>query len=369
MRNLSLKLLFIGTLPPPNHGQAIAFQAALESIKEDNSFKVIETTFRAESLLSSLFKILDYLFKVPFNLFFYRPDKIYFLCSRSLIGGMRDVYLLFFCLFSKAEVLNHLHGSDFEEYIQSLNPLYRKLVIALYRRVDKHAVLIEGMHEQFQSVASLESCCIINNFYQEPSDVSHKMEMRKASDRLNICYISSILPSKGVFELIEAVKKLHVNNVHLSLTIAGGFLGDSFLNSEKTKEKFFSLIKDCSFIHYAGVVDIDEKYELLASNHILALPSYYQSEAVPLCIIEAMRMGCCILTTHYKYLPKLVKNNVNGFLVEPKSIDDIVTRVTEVAHNQELLQVISKNNSDMALTLYSEEKYKKNIRKFLGVDK
>ena len=362
-----MKILCIGTLPPPNHGQSVAFFSALKALRKDNSCKVISTSFRSDTNTGVLIKVAYYLFQVPFSLLFRRPDKVYFLCSRTLIGGFRDVYLLFFCLFTKAEVFNHLHGSDFDDYVKSLNPLYRVVVILLYKRVNEHAVLINGMQEQLASVAKAEKISVVNNFYQESLEIEKNIGIRVFSDEIKIFYLSSIMTSKGIFELIEATKEISTGGIAVKLTIAGGFLGDRCLNAKETEEKFFSLIKDESYINYVGVVNIEEKYQHLGVSDILALPSYYKSEAVPLCIIEAMRMGCCILTTRYKYLPMLLKENVNGFLVEPQSVKDIVSKLIFISSNKEQLIAISKGNIKTAISKYGESKYHENIRKLLGV--
>ncbi|MBN4063828.1 glycosyltransferase family 4 protein [Cardiobacterium sp. AH-315-I02] len=362
------KILLIGSLPPPNHGQSIAFLSASVALKTEGDCKIISSSFRASSVLGALYKFLTYYFQVPYYLFIYRPNKIYFLCSRTLVGGLRDLYLLLLCLFSKAEVLNHLHGSDFNGYLKSLSPLYKKIVIRLYKRVNRHAVLIDGMQEQLKSVAKIEDIFVIDNFYQESAEISKYLALRKNVDELRVFYLSSIVTSKGIFELIEAVKIAVSNKVKIKLMIAGGFIGDSYLDEDKTEKKFFSSIKECPFIEYVGVVNSDSKYMLLAESDVLSLPSYYKSEAIPLCILEAMRMGCCILTSRYKYLPGLVKENVNGFLVEPESVNDIVSTLTYISANKANLKAISNENMKTAKKYYSESKYHENIRKFLEVD-
>ncbi len=354
------KVLLVGSLPPPYHGQSIAFDSALNAIKKEFKYKVVQTSFRGGSRMESLLMVLRYVFQIPLYIFFYRPDKIYFLCSRTLIGGLRDLYLLFFCMFSKSEVLNHLHGSDFELFIQSLNPLHKKIVIALYKRVNRHAVLIEGMQEQLVSVAKQENIFVINNFYLESKNIPKQVSFKERGGKLSVFYLSSIVTSKGIFELIEAVKMLSATK-KIELIIAGGFIGDSFLCEDMTKKKFFSLIDGCSFVNYIGVINIQDKYKILGESDILALPSYYKSEAVPLCIIEGMRMGCCILTSNYKYLPSLVKDGINGVLVDPQSVESIISSFTDLYSNLDQLNVISSNNIKEAKNHYSENNYQNKI--------
>lgn len=364
-----MKVLFIGSKPPPNHGQSIAFASAMNAMNDDVNCKVINTSFRGGSFLDVVVKIVQYYISVPFQLFLYRPDKVYFLCSRSFVGGMRDVYLLALCRFSKCEVMNHLHGSDFDSYIKSLGKLYKKIVVYMYKRVDRHAVLIDGMQNELKLVADTKDVVVIDNFFQDSVEITKNINLRTFDDGLKILYLSSIVSSKGVFELIEAVKQSVLNNRSVKLVVAGGFIGDEYLDAVKTERKFMALIEKCDEIDYAGVVSTDEKYKLLANADVLALPSYYKSEAIPLCIIEAMRMGCCILATNYKYLPSLVKEDVNGFLVKPKSIKDIVSKLEALCIDKGIIKIISKHNIAEAMKKYCETTYQNKIRDFIRGEK
>lgn len=359
------RILLIGTLPPPLHGQSIAFGAAFDALCTDNKCKVVQTTFKSKNKLLSIVKFLKYLLLIPYRMFVFKPGFVYFLCSRSLVGGGRDLYLLFFCLFSKAVVVNHLHGADFTEYFESLPLLYKKIVKLLYRRVNKHIVLIEGMQEQLSCVASKEKITIVNNFYQESSSIDKNIGVNSLEGSLKVFFLSSVTTSKGIFELIEAVKKLNKLEVSIELTIAGGIVGDAYRDFDATRDKFQMMISSCQFISYVGVVNKDKKYYYLGLNDILILPSYF--EAVPLCIIEGMRMGCCIITSNYKYLPSLVKNNVNGFLIEPKSVDAIMDSLFMISQNRSLLPQITETNVKYAIKEFSESNYRNNILRLFEV--
>ena len=359
------KILLIGTLPPPHHGQSIAFGAALDALCLDNKCKVVQTTFKSKSKFFSVVKLLNYLFLVPYRIFIFKPKFVYFLCSRSLVGGVRDLYLLFFCCMSKTFVVNHLHGADFTEYFESLPVFYRKIVKLLYRRVNKHIVLIDGMQEQLMCVARKEKITVVNNFYQESVEIDNNIGLERSGETLKVFFLSSVTTSKGIFELIEAIKKLNNLGVAIELTIAGGIVGDAYSDFYSTRDKFHMMIQSCSFISYIGVVDKDEKYYYLGINDVLILPSYF--EAVPLCIIEGMRMGCCIITSNYKYLPSLVKENINGFLIESKSVEAIVGSLLNISKNRSLLLKITESNIKYAIKDFSESNYSSNILKIFEV--
>jgi len=360
------RYLFVGSLPPPYHGQAIAFKEAVDVIKGDK--KVVHTSFRGENLLHSLFLSLIYYFDILRIRFFYRPDVVYFLCSRSRIGLLRDVWLLLLFYFSNARVINHLHGSDFADLINGLPAIVKSIAIKLYERVNEHAVLIEPMIEQLKCINSEKKATIIHNFYGKEADdyiIAREVNYERP---LTVLYLSSILPSKGIFELIEAVKQVSNSGCTIRLHVAGGFLADKSLSLEAVTQKFYEAIAGCeAFIVFEGVVTGEKKYQLLSKADVFVLPSYYKSEAVPLSIIEAMRMGCYIITTDFRYLPSLVVSGINGRLVEQESVDSLVDALRAIDSNRVELADVSSFNISHAEMNYSESLYKTNIKNFLLV--
>ncbi|MEA3421657.1 MAG: nucleotidyl transferase AbiEii/AbiGii toxin family protein [Acidobacteriota bacterium] len=92
----------------------------------------------------------------------------------------------------------------------------------------------------------------------------------------------------------------------LSLTIAGDFIGDSFMGRNEIKEMFFRRIEElkqntiCN-VSYAGVVKGDEKVNLMQDSDIFILPTYFRSELFPLAITEALRAGNVIITTRHNF--------------------------------------------------------------------
>jgi len=68
------------------------------------------------------------------------------------------------------------------------------------------------------------------------------------------------------------------------------------------------------------------KEEIVKTVDIVALPTYYPSEAFPMSIIEAMSYGKLVISTHRAAIPDMLTglDGENcGILVQEKSVDDI----------------------------------------------
>lgn len=363
---IAQKVLMIGGMPPPYHGQSIAFAAAVQAVGSTNAIKVIDFSKRRKGV-ESILGLIRFIISVPWALITFRPTKIYFLCSRSFLGGLRDVYLLLLFRMSAADVYNHLHGSDFDEYFNSQSIWIQNILKFLFRRVHCHAVLIEGMQEQLKEVAMFNNIVVINNFFEDFTLPSSKTENEVLSnDDLSICFLSSICQSKGVFDIIDAFKIFQQGYVGSKLRIAGAPIDDEFGDA---KSHYQALLNACSSspnIDYLGELNKAKKYDLLKNTDIFCLPSSFRSEAVPLAIIEAMAAGCVIVVYDHKYLSKVVKDGVNGFVTSINTPSSLAKCWSKIASDSNLRFSISKFNMEHARHNFSEAKYKTEILKFLS---
>lgn len=72
--------------------------------------------------------------------------------------------------------------------------------------------------------------------------------------------------------------------------------------------------------------------ELYAQAHVVALISHF--EALPLSIIEAMSCARPVIGTNVGGVPELIEHEVNGFLVRPRCVDDIVKSLIALKDDQ-----------------------------------
>lgn len=360
------RVLMIGGMPPPFQGQSIAFAAAVQAVGGAHASKVIDFSRRRKGIKSFL-DLICFMIAVPLALITFRPTKIYFLCSRSFVGGLRDIYLLLFFRMSSADVYNHLHGSDFGEYYSSRSIWLQKLLKVLYRRVNYHAVLIEGMQEQLEAVAPSANIVVVNNFFEDFTQPLEKLENKgRCSDGLSICFLSSICRSKGVFDVIDAFKIFEQGHPGAKLRIAGAPIDDEFGDAKSHHHKLSHASVSNPNIEYLGELDKSEKYELLNKSDIFCLPSSFRSEAVPLAIIEAMAAGCVIVVYDHKYLSMVVKDGVNGFVAPTSTPTSLSACWFQIASDANLRCSISKFNMEHARLNFSEAKYKAAVLKFLS---
>ncbi len=353
-----MKLLLVGPTIFPIHGQSLAFSRFEESICESDKI-VVDTNLECKSKITKIIYSIFLLFEIMIKTLFFKYEKVYFTCSRSIFGSFKDVILINIAAYRKKKIVNHLHGSDFYEFFHASPRWYRYILAHTYHKVDVSIVLLERMREQFRDFPNMR-VEIVPNFYDEELEVSLITKSRK---KVNFVYLSNIMMSKGVFELIESFKDISADYDHVSLSIAGEFMSDASMNFEETKLKFISEISGINNISYLGKVYGEEKIKLLQRSDIFVLPSYYVSEALPISIIEAMACGNAIITSNHKYLPDLISES-NGLLAEPKSVSSLSECFRTLLMDLSLVKKMQRYNTLHAKKMYSLDKY---IKKLKGI--
>lgn len=169
------------------------------------------------------------------------------------------------------------------------------------------------------------------------------------SNGKTLIFVSRLLRQKGLTYLIEAVNKINISDsqTKFNLLIAGWI--DPNNPDSLTEQEIKNYDKNENIVFLGKRTDINE---LIALADIAVLPTYYR-EGTPRFLLEAMAMGKPILTTDMPGCNHLIKNNKNGKLIVPKSIDSIIEGLLYL--NDKDLQELGKNSRLIYESEFSEE--------------
>jgi glycosyltransferase involved in cell wall biosynthesis len=351
-------VLFFGPYPPKHFGQSIAFKSIVDQYKgrklivDFNKFRI--------SILSTLISVP----KVWFYIIFYPVSKVYLTTSRTNFGFIRDFLVIVPASWFKVKIINHLHGVDFKKFFN--NSIHKRLIKRTYNKIDISIVLLDAMKDQFSDFPNMKVEVISNSASIE---LEQYLLKKKYDSKIRVLYLSNLMRSKGVLELLEASKILLQNNENIEFHFAGDFMSDSNMNQREIKSSFFKLFNELknSFydrIVYHGVTIGDKKIKLLEESSIFCLPTYYKMEAFPISILEAMLLENAIITTNHNYLNQLVSSE-NGEVVSPKNVDELVSAIENLIDNRERLKEIQKENKKLYFKMYSNKNYIEQLSKLI----
>lgn len=353
-RNNTYNVLMMGPLIPPFNGQSIAFSTLVSGVKERCKVKVLDI-----SNCESVFKNIFLFFLIIFNVLFVKYDKIYFTCSRTFFGSIRDVLLMSLAKFRGIFIVNHLHGSDFKSFYRDLPLLYQKLYYWCYSSIDATIVLVDGMQSEFLDFPNMK-IFVVSNCYNKDLD-KLPVHKERVCEEIRLLYLSNIMRSKGIMYLLYACDILFARYPKLRLNIAGSFLDDTDSTMNEITLDFMSIFESISIkypnrIEYLGVCNGNPKLELLWNSDVFILPTFYKTEAFPISILEAMRAGNFILSTKHKFIPQIVDSNI-GILFLPKSVEEIVSAIESVINDENAMMKCQNYNIKYSIEKYNEVKY------------
>jgi len=368
MLNKNLKIekrvLFMGPQVPPYFGQSVAFSTV---VKDFAGKHIIINTSNKNNVFSGILLCV----KILYFITFYKIDVIYFTCSRSFLGSVRDIVLLFGARIRDIKVINHLHGTDFKFFYDKLPKLYKRIVYWCYSGIDTNIVLLEESKSEFSYFPHTKVKVVPNAYSKDLDLLPLEKAKKKDGDKVTLLYCSNIMKSKGIINLLQAYEQILQKYENIELKIAGIPMKD-YICSEKTITQEFNLYFERikkrypNNIFYYGACVGDEKKNLLWDSDIFILPTFHFSEAFPLSILEALRAGNYIITTNHNYLPQIVSDK-NGCLIQPDSVSVIVKSIEKIIDNKDLLFNTQNYNIRHAQENYEEGKYLNSLNKVIGI--
>ena len=159
-----------------------------------------------------------------------------------------------------------------------------------------------------------------------------------------ILFVGYVVPTKGIFELVEACKQL--DNIELHII---GKAEETIVNEIKTvaSEK-----ENGNWIVFHGNLPHDGVIEEMLSAGVFVLPTY--TEGFPNVILEAMACQCPIVTTPVGAIPEILdfaSDNPCGVVVPPKNVSALYSAI---------LSVLSDNDKANILALRAKTKIEQN---------
>jgi len=155
-----------------------------------------------------------------------------------------------------------------------------------------------------------------------------------------LLFIGRLAEKKGVVYLIKALPSIISKVPSTTLIICGnGPLKDECENLTKK-------VGMNDFIKFTGYITEEEKVDYLSMTDLLIVPSIVtddgDTEGLPVVILEGLSMGKPIIASDVGGIKDVIKDRINGFLIEPKNSIMIAETVSELISNKELMLQFSK---------------------------
>ena len=353
-----MKLLVFAHVPPPFHGQSFMVQQLLEELSNDKTIEVFHVDSRlsrdiddiASASPRKLLLIFRYCLKAIWLRLGHGVNYFYFIPAPGLRNAVyRDWIVMMLCRPFFRQTIFHYQASGVGRWLETgARPWERWVSRRLLGRPALSIVLGDYYHEDAaklspRNIVTVPNCspdpCPDYDTVLKPAQHSRAKALGQAMiggespTTFRLLYLSLCYRDKGLFDAIDAVAKINArlqskrSAARVQLDVAGKFyLSDE--EAEFTERLGQAELNDTHgpLIIYHGFADEPKKRDLFALADAFILASYYEFEAHPVSLVEAMAHGLPIIVTRWRILPELFPAGYEG-LVDTKSPLQIADRL------------------------------------------
>lgn len=359
------KVLIVGQTPPPYGGQAIRIKQTIDynynsleiyhvnlnfsqnmgKVGKVNPFKII-------NLFLIVLKILKIRFTKGVKNIYYPP------AGPNTTPIIRDIIILTIVRPFFKKTIFHFRASGVSEKLKNNKFLYF-LSYAAYFRPDISIQLSEHAPSDGVFLKSRKTK-ILNN--GQPNLNPYNRIPNQKTDKIKLLYVGVIKETKGVFDLLEALHLLVSENPSILLRIMGE---PDHVRTKTRLIKAARRLKLLKHIEFLGMIPGDDRFEFYLNSNIFVFPSFFESEAMPNVVIEAMQFNLPVVATKWRGAKELVIDNETGFLVPVNAPSRLFEALRNLIDNPKLRVNMGLKGRLHFLDNYQEEKYFKNFENIL----
>ena len=172
---------------------------------------------------------------------------------------------------------------------------------------------------------------------------------RKPGEPLRVLLAARLLWDKGINEYVTAARALKKQGREIEFLLAGS---PDPGNPDAVPESTVRQWVNDGTIEWLG--HVDNMPDLLASVHVMALPTAY-GEGLPRSLIEAAACGVALITTDAPGCREVVDHGVDGLLVPLRDADALTEAVARLDDNPDLMTAYGKAAQQKALNEFDEQ--------------
>lgn len=307
--------------------------------------------------------MIDTAKEVSYHLEYDKNIKIVHLTTSGNIGTFRDFLIAKIARRNKVRTILHCHYGCISSDYNRKNLMGKILRKTLYL-YDQIWVLDNKSYCTLTADSKLKGKVLITPNFLDVPILESEIQGRSYKE---VAFVGNLIPSKGIIELVRAVTSLD-NETRLHIIGPG---------SDEVLDQIKAIAGDNleKRILLYGRVPNKEAIALISKVDIIALPTYYQSEAFPISILEAMSQSKMVISCARAAIPDMLTGldgNVCGLLVQERSDEAIKNAIEWCQSHIEAANSMSKAAYEKVYNTYRTdvvmELYKNNYSLLINHD-
>lgn len=330
------KILFILHLPPPIHGAAMVGKWIHDSEKINEQFDCRYINLTAAANLSDIGKIgIGKVFnfsrmmtRIRRTVKVFKPDLVY--VTPNAAGGAfyKDFMVVNMLKRMGCRVLCHYHNKGVRR--RQIHSFDDQLYRSFFKDI-KVLLIVPQLYDDMKKYLRIRDTYFCPNGI--PELLSTEIEAKRNNEVPEILYLSNLLISKGIIDLLDALYLLRGEGYKFHCTVVGAEA--AAMNGELLKEEIDSRHLQ-NMVEYVGPKYGKDKDSYLRNADMLAFPSYYPKETFGLVNLEAMEYKLPVISTNEGGIPYVVKDGETGLICPSRNPIALSQALAKLIENPEL---------------------------------
>ncbi|MBS0388049.1 MAG: glycosyltransferase family 4 protein [Proteobacteria bacterium] len=303
---------------------------------------------RVESGLARMFRFVFSPVILAGYLLRTRPDIVHLNTSINRKAFWRDLGYLFVARALRRRTVYQVHGGELPEDFAG----HKRVRLALLRWVLglPQAVVVLAQCEQraYRQFVPATRVEVIPNAVDVRA--AQDLAPRAATTApLHVVYVGRLARTKGIFEILEAVRLLQDRGTTVQVTLAGDGPEAEALQALATR------LGVAQRVRFAGPLFGADKDRLWSSADVFAFPTFH-SEGLPYALLECMAFGVVPVTTAVAAIPDVMQDGVHGYLIPSKDPPALANAIARLDADRASLQRLSAASQQRIREHYTLER-------------
>jgi glycosyltransferase involved in cell wall biosynthesis len=357
---IKAKILIVGQLPPPFHGSNVMAEIMVNSLKskgyrvvfvDKNFSKSIRTI--GKLTLKKIFRIPVLGFEILIKSLLIKPSLCIYFPAVGKPAFLLDAIYLFIIRKCKIPYVLRFGGKGYR-LLQKEGSFWNKVVGDTLSNAFGGIVLGNNMKWDVNTHINEKRLINVPNGVPVPA-----IKQCLSNDgKIRILYLSNLHPTKGPLEVLKAAKIVIEKKKNILFILAGS------VSSKFFKEELHPYVADNgleNFISFPGGVHGKQKEFLFNSSNIFVFPTYFEKEVFGTVNIEAMSYGLPVISSSEGAIPEIVQDGKTGFIVNPKSPEEIAEKILLLVNNSSLCKTMGKQAKKVFEQKYTLKSHADNL--------
>lgn len=167
--------------------------------------------------------------------------------------------------------------------------------------------------------------------------------------------VGQVSPHKGVEAFIQAIPEITKKHKNIKFLVVGSdFKEGKYIDFLQERASQYGVAE-----HVVFLGERDDIPAIMKDLDILVHLSY--SEAFGIVLVEAMIAGTAVITTNVGAIPEIIENEVNGLLIEPDNLEQLIAAVSRIIRDQSFRNKLIENSKEKALRNFDIRIMSRNI--------